>query len=842
MGRVDKNPVEVDITGSGAAYGSQRWEWLALLVLLVLPFVVYFPVTTGDATFAGYDHTAINQPLKQTAFESARSGHLPLWEHRLDRGVPLFAEGEAGVFYPVNLLFLIPGDFLDIYNIVVLVLIGVAGLTFYWWIRRLGACPLAAFLAAAAFQWSAPVNFSKANMNIMEAWILAPVLLLLIEPTVRTDGKWGRPLLRTGGIGIVLAMMLFAGQSQYVVYSALFAVLYIILRTIFAGRNWISTFASMAVPFVGGAILGIGLAAVQLFPTIGLIPMSERAAGALAEGLHTHGLWLTPSRLFATFIFPAYHYSLDHFLPWLMTPVYAGPVAILLAGYAIRSCGRIRNPVIFPLLITGLIFLWLSMGANAPISREITSWEFLAHFRSHGRMGAYFVMAMMALMGLGLDAWFRMPCAEACDMVGSRKCVPLFLPELIILALLAIPFILRRAEYIETRNSISLMIGFLMILFSGVLIGHLVRSRTPLAWAVGLIIVVKMVGFSFLSSETILTRSDWDSDRSDLLYISEESQSPSKASMLAIPTRASELLHERIIRRGFQTFGQPPVDHIDYLGSGNAPLMEDLIVCNADLPLELERWEWLVHRNLMPEIKSADGPLPDRSVGLLYILGINWIVTENEALDIPGYERVENPDWTNRGIPYFIFRREYPPAEYTVYWQSTGVGTGTGEDTIRDEFLAQLDDPSLGSVVFLEDGEGAVSSGGISTEARRHSAVSGEWESPTRYVADVSVSERGIFLFRDAWYPGWSVTVNGEPAELLRANLVFKAVEIPAGQSEIVFSYRSQYLPAGWIVSAVSAFLILLLIGFGIRWVGRGKVRIKSSGHMVDLEFPVERS
>ena len=105
-------------------------DLLAVIALILLPFAVYFQVSTGQATFAGFDHTGINQPLKQDAFDTIRGGHLPLWEPRLDRGLPLLAEGEDGIFYPLNWFFLIPLDFLTVYNLVLLLLLGVAGVFF----------------------------------------------------------------------------------------------------------------------------------------------------------------------------------------------------------------------------------------------------------------------------------------------------------------------------------------------------------------------------------------------------------------------------------------------------------------------------------------------------------------------------------------------------------------------------------------------------------------------------------------------------------------------------------------------------------------------------------------
>ncbi len=813
-------------------------EWTAVVILVLLPLIVYLPVTSGYATFAGFDHTGINQPLKQDAFQSMRSGDLPLWEHRLDRGLPLFAEGEAGVFYPLNIFFLIPGDFLAIYNFVILLCLSTAGLLFYWWVRRFGVGPLAGFIGAAAHQWGATVNFNKANLNILEGFILAPLLMLLLEPPSKPDKSSDRPWRRGAWIALVFAAMVFAGQAQYVAYTGLFAFVYIIVRTISSGKEkWKSTLHSMGTPFAIGATLGAGLAAVQLFSTLELIPLSERGVHAIDEGFSIRGLWLSPGRLFATYIFPAYHYSLEHFLPYLSTTVYVGPVAILLAGYAIRFRNHAPSRAfraMIPLLIAGLIFLYLAMGANAPLAGKLTSFGPLAHFRGHGRLGGYFAMVMIVLMAMGLDIFLKTSFMQEKKLLDRKRYIPIFTVEVFLMGLLAIPFITGRAEYLETRYALVLMLGIIIIFFAGTLIGRLMRSRVPISIAVMLTLAIQIIGFQATSSETILMRSSWDSDLQDISHIEANTESDDKATMIAIRTQASVRIHERFIERGLAGLEGGSHAHIDHLGSANAGLMKDLSICNADLPLELARWEWLMHRNLWPKLDFTVGELDTRHTNLLYALGINWIVTENADLEIDGWTRESEPGWVNGDIPFYIYRRErgvqagetryyfIPP--HAIYWNWTDAPGNASEDAARDAFMDLLDSSPFMMEPFIEgledqqDESGAMDTG----VSRRGSVIQSEWRSRTEYFAVVNVSDDAIFMLRDAWYPGWEVTVNGKPAELLRANLVFKAVKIKGGRNEIVFRYKPTYLGIGWTVSLIS---LLIIIGLMIK-IRRSKPNI----------------
>lgn len=58
---------------------------------------------------------------------------------------------------------------------------------------------------------------------------------------------------------------------------------------------------------------------------------------------------------------------------------------------------------------------------------------------------------------------------------------------------------------------------------------------------------------------------------------------------------------------------------------------------------------------------------------------------------------------------------------------------------------------------------------------------------------------------------GWSATVNGEPVQIEKADIGFMAVRVPAGDSEIRFTYRTPGLTAGLAVSGVS---LLVLAGY----------------------------
>jgi hypothetical protein len=61
---------------------------------------------------------------------------------------------------------------------------------------------------------------------------------------------------------------------------------------------------------------------------------------------------------------------------------------------------------------------------------------------------------------------------------------------------------------------------------------------------------------------------------------------------------------------------------------------------------------------------------------------------------------------------------------------------------------------------------------------------------PDRVEVLVDSAQAGVLVLHDLYYPGWVVEVDGEPARLLRANVLFRAVEVPEGRHRVVFSFQ----------------------------------------------------
>jgi uncharacterized membrane protein YfhO len=63
----------------------------------------------------------------------------------------------------------------------------------------------------------------------------------------------------------------------------------------------------------------------------------------------------------------------------------------------------------------------------------------------------------------------------------------------------------------------------------------------------------------------------------------------------------------------------------------------------------------------------------------------------------------------------------------------------------------------------------------------------------------------------DLYFPGWTATIDGEPADGYRFEGMFRAVDISAGQHTIEWTYRPTSVRNGLWISGLSIFALLAI-------------------------------
>lgn len=87
-------------------------------------------------------------------------------------------------------------------------------------------------------------------------------------------------------------------------------------------------------------------------------------------------------------------------------------------------------------------------------------------------------------------------------------------------------------------------------------------------------------------------------------------------------------------------------------------------------------------------------------------------------------------------------------------------------------------------------------------------SVSLQQYAPNDLKYTVESAKGGLVVFSEIYYPGWTVTIDGKPAELGRVNYVLRALKVPAGKHKVQMTFR----PASITTTNTIAYVALLLV------------------------------
>ena len=378
---------------------------LFFAAFLLMPFFIFQQIPyAGD--FTGSDLTELNLPLRFLAAQQWRNDTLPVWSDLLSDGFPLLAEGQAGVLYPPNFLLFTALPLPLALLLSLLLHFTLAGIFTYWLARGLGVSRGGALVAAMSFAFSGFFIFRIKHLNLIQAAVWLPLVLLLIEKFFRSKRA---PSLWVIGLGAVLAVQFLAGHPQISYLTVLTGFGYFVLRFL-VERPSLGRFLSKTfVVWASVALLACGLAAAQLLPTMELTRLSSRSqwidyASATRFAYHPTQLqtFVAPFR-FGNPADATYRQSIEHVGIFWESNVYFGLLPLLLGCIALAL--RRRTPSVQLLLLLMLGAFFLVFGKYNPFFP--LAWEFLPGlqlFRFPQRFLLVVVLAFTLLAGFGFDA------------------------------------------------------------------------------------------------------------------------------------------------------------------------------------------------------------------------------------------------------------------------------------------------------------------------------------------------------------------------------------------------------------------------------------------------------
>lgn len=87
---------------------------------------------------------------------------------------------------------------------------------------------------------------------------------------------------------------------------------------------------------------------------------------------------------------------------------------------------------------------------------------------------------------------------------------------------------------------------------------------------------------------------------------------------------------------------------------------------------------------------------------------------------------------------------------------------------------------------------------------------------------EVDSKKGGLVVFSEIFYPGWTANIDGNDVQIIRANYVLRAMEVPAGKHSITMEFHPQSVQTTETVANIS-FYTMLVIAVGAYFFGKKK-------------------
>ena len=106
---------------------------------------------------------------------------------------------------------------------------------------------------------------------------------------------------------------------------------------------------------------------------------------------------------------------------------------------------------------------------------------------------------------------------------------------------------------------------------------------------------------------------------------------------------------------------------------------------------------------------------------------------------------------------------------------------------------------------------------GVPPQAGESVKVVVEESGPQRVVLDAVLARPGLVILGDIFYPGWKLTVDGQPAPILRANRAMRGAAVKEGKHRLVYTYEPRSFRVGGAISLAGLVALAAFSAWGFR-------------------------
>ena len=251
-------------------------------------------------------------------------------------------------------------------------------------------------------------------------------------------------------------------------------------------------------------------------------------------------------------------------------------------------------------------------------------------------------------------------------------------------------------------------------------------------------------------------------------------------------------------------------------------------------PAKLQRYQDLIDRHIVKELQSVSlstrgaktleefqGGL--RNIPVLsalntkyFILGAEMPPVENleafgPAWFVDSFVPAETPDEEIALIDSVDLRRTAViGADFAA--ASAGFAKTAAANAIGSSVKEPAEEPVEGFAENFIEGSAELPADGLATDFIRMTSYA-----PNELHYHYNASAARTAIFSEIYYPdGWTATVDGAPLDLFRADWIFRAANLPAGEHDIVMRFEPKAYSIGAKASRASSLTLFILLALSL--------------------------
>ena len=749
---------------------------VAFLVFATSWLLLSSPWLLGTVTIP-YDAKAHFHAQLQFLANALHTGQSPFWTPNVFGGSPQIADPQSLIFSPAILIaWLFPEPSVTVFDAYVLGLLAAGGLAVLMYFRDRGWHAAGGLIASLGFAFGASAAWRIQHVGQIKSYAMFAVTLwLLARALERRPVRYG---LLYGLLSGLAAGVMLAEPDQVALLAVYVLAGYVVAHVVQSGAP-LATARRLLPAMAAGAAVCIVVTALPLLLTYLFVAGSTRPVITLGEAVRGS---LHPASLLTAIVgdlYGAFDPKVEYWGPYStawdpseltlsqnMSQLYVGtlPLVLLLGIGWIRGHAWAREIRFFTIAL--VVMIAYALGGFTPLY-ELMYWT---------------------VPGVG---FFRRP-ADATFLVGGLMSI--------VSGYLAHCLLTKQASPVKRRHHLTEFAAYALLVGAAFTIafasGHAADAAKPILLAAACIAAARALVHALESTDgrrAMLSIGGIGAAMVTDLHVHNgpnESTGLSLAGYEFMKPGCSNQTIRFLKSRLQEPPGSPRRDRVELVGLGFSwpniglvhgfdhvlgynPLRMDVVSKAIGAGDSIAGWE---QRQFTPLFPSYRSPLAD-------LMGLRYIASAVPIERVDPILRPGDLKLVTRTPDGFIYEnpRALPRVMFVDSWQQADF-----EDLIETGEWPKFDPTRT---VLLEDQPGLSIPDTPRTEKATSNVTVPRFEN-TFVEVDVTTSTDGFVLLNSVWHPWWRATVDGKPVEILKANIMFRAVQIPAGKHTVRFMFE----------------------------------------------------